>query len=446
MPSRTGLVSLFKDVLMVEPGKDARIDHPNAPTTANTNAQAMHFIQSQLQNMNFGPQGGQQGGSVQQGYPQGMAARPHAASMSHPQSGPPSLGAGTMPINVEPGHQHGRTQSIADPQMRHMSNAWMQQQQPGRQHSIPTPEVGIPDIQQFGGQNYAGQQQYMTQPGYPTIVHGSQNIRPHSMSPQMRPANVQVDSFGYPIHNSHSLQSRDISPGYNIHSMTPQPIGTPRIVRRSTIAGPICHQDYLEEDYDSDSDGDTSHPRPTMLNRSSFPNTHTPPMAQFPMGARSMVGNPAMTVIAPMAGPIANYPPQNQFVQRGTAGNMVITADRFERPYRVSSGYIPGHSPPYPTPNQEISALCSFFQTTSGKFKVLPLEISTLIHKSAYEIDALRHEYRASCGGQDPGMLMNHCLAGAEAHITFAFMGLILGPGNFDLWLSTHRNVCRLHI
>jgi hypothetical protein len=434
---------------MVDPVKDARIAHPNQPTIANPNAQAMqamHAMQSQLQRMNIGQQGGQQGGSVQQGYSQGVAAHPHAASMSHPQSGAPSLGGGAMPINVGPGPQRGRTQIIADQQMRHMSNAGMQQQHPGRQHSLPVPEVGIPDIQQLGGQNYAGQQQYMTQPGYPTNVDGSQNIRHLSMSPQMRAANVQVDPFGYPIYNAHSLQSRDIPPSYNMYSMAHQPIGTPRNLRRSTMAGPNRPHVYLEQDYDSDSDVDEFHPSPTIPHRSSFPNTYPAPMVEFPMGARSMVGNPAMTVSAPMAGPIANYPPQPQFVQRGAAGNMIMTADRFERPYRVSSGYIPGHSPAYPTLSQDIFALRTFFQSTSGKFKDLPIQITMLVHKSAYEIDALRHGYRAFCGGQDPVVLLGNCLAGAEVHITFAIMGLILGPRNFDLWLSTHRNVCRLHI
>jgi hypothetical protein len=440
------MVSLSKDVLMVDPVKDARIAHPNQPTIANTNAQAMHAIQSQLQRMNIGQQAGQQGGSVQQGYPQGVAGHPLAASMPHPQSGAPSLGGGAMPINVGHGYQHGRTQSIADQQMRHMSNAGMQQQHPGRQQSLPMPEVGIPDIQQLGGQNYAGQQQYMTQPVYPTIVDESQNLRRLSMSPQMRAANVQVDPFGYPVYNAHSLQSRDIAPGHNMHSMVPQPIGTPRNHRRSTVAGPIRPQVYLEEDFDSDSDVDEFQPRPIIPHRSSFPNTHPPPMVEFPMGARSMVGNPAMTVGAPMAGPISNYPPQPQFVQRDAAGNMVIAADRFERPYRVSSGYIPGRSPAYPTLSQDIVALRTFFQATSGKFKDLPPPISMLVRKSAYEIDALRHGYRAFCGGQDPGVLMGNCLAGADLHIAFAFMGLILGPANFDLWLSTHHNVRCLHI
>jgi hypothetical protein len=417
---------------MVEPLKDTRIAHPNQST--NAHAQAMQTIESQLGRMSIGQQGGQNGGSVQQGYPHGVAGHHHAASMSQ-RGGVPSLGGGEMPINVAPGYAQARTQSYTgQQQMRNMSNAGMQQQHPGRQHSVPMPEVGIPDIQ-FSGQNYPSQQQYMPQPAYQTFDAGSQNIRPVQMSPQTRAATVQEDPWGYPVYPVQGLQSRDTRP---------------RPDRRSTVAGHFYPQTYPEySDSDSDYEEFGAIRRPIIHHRSSLPNTYPPPMVEFPMGTRSMVGNPAMTVGAPMAGPIAGYSHQPQLVQRGAAGNMPITADRFERPYRVSSGYIMGRSPAYPTLSQDISVLRSILQPMNVKFKDLTPEISRsliniLVHKSAYEIDALRHGYREFTG-QDLGIMMKTRLAGTDAHLTYGFMGLVLGPANFDLWLSTHENVCRLH-
>jgi hypothetical protein len=423
------MVALFMAVLMVEPVKDTRIPHPNHST--NPQAQAMQDIESQLQRMSMGQQGGQNGGSVQQGYPHGAVGHSHAASMSQ-QGGVPSLGGGTIPVNVGSGHPYGRTQSSVgqqqmpnQQQMRNMSNAGMQQQYPGRQHSIPMPEIGITDIQ------LGSQQQYMTQPGYQTMGNGSQNIRHGQMSPQMRAATVQMEPWGYPAYNMQSLQSRDTRP--HTH-------------RRSTVVGhtPRVYLDDSDSDSDYDEFGAIRRPKPT--HRSSLPNTYPPPMVEFPMGVRSMVGNPAMTVGAPMAGPIAAYPHQPQLVQRGAA---VVPADRFERPYRVSSGYIMGHSLAYPTLSQDISALRSILQPMNVRFKDLAPEIpraliNILVHKSAYEIDALRHGYREFTG-QDLGILMKTRLAGSDVHITYGFMGLVLGLANFDIWLATHENVCRLH-
>lgn len=400
---------------MVEPLKDTRISHPNQ--SSNTPGEAMHSVDNLFARMSLSQQGGHHGAPAQQGYPPNMAGHRHSASMPQHHGTAPSLGGGAMPIGMEPGPQyHGHAQNFANSQqhMRNMSNVGIPQHQQQRAHSIGMPEVFSPDIQNFHNQNYTGQQQVLPQQSYG---------RNKSMSPPMTAAMGQYDPVAYPVHDMHTMPQ------------FPQPIGRPRAPRRATFAGYPHDLAYLDEDSDDEYAEFGMLPRPHLVHRGSLPNPVPPQMMDFPQGQRSIVPNPAMAVGAPVAGPITTPALQIQLTQRGL--------NVFERPYGVSSGYIPGQSMAYPTLTQDISVLRSIFQPMDVKFKNLDTRtlINILVPKSPYEIDALRHGYRQYTG-QDLGTLLKERLVRTDSHILYGFLGMALGLLNFDIWLTRHDNVC----
>jgi serine/threonine protein kinase len=120
------------------------------------------------------------------------------------------------------------------------------------------------------------------------------------------------------------------------------------------------------------------------------------------------------------------------------------TPNPFECPYRVNSGYAHGQSPGYPRLLQDVDRLRISLQSgIKVKARDTQTLIDILVPRTAYENDALRHNFRERCFA-DLGNLVSTTFSQAELPIKYALIGLAIGPALFDLWLLKnvfHSNI-----
>jgi len=106
-----------------------------------------------------------------------------------------------------------------------------------------------------------------------------------------------------------------------------------------------------------------------------------------------------------------------------------------QRPYGYFTGFQPG-APVYETIGNDVQLLLTAIPSQQVKDVNTKPMIGILVQRTPYELDALRYAFRET-SGQDLGNVFYKMLvtSNVKDSIRFAFMGLVLGPCLFDLWL-----------
>jgi hypothetical protein len=126
-----------------------------------------------------------------------------------------------------------------------------------------------------------------------------------------------------------------------------------------------------------------------------------------------------------------------------TTQMMPPSPDMFNWPYAYPTLYRPG-SQGYPGMTQDLAYLREALLNGNRRDLHLRGLFNILGPRSAYEIAALRHDFRALTNDADLGVSLHTALYGAKKseRLYYSLMGLSLGPHLFDLWLID--NVLRL--
>ena len=92
----------------------------------------------------------------------------------------------------------------------------------------------------------------------------------------------------------------------------------------------------------------------------------------------------------------------------------------------------------YPTINQDLQILSSVRQMRS--MERIQQIIDVLVPRTPSEIEALRRHFRPMNSGMDMGVAFKSLLnaSSEKPSVQYAFMGLVLGPALYDLWLMQH--------
>jgi hypothetical protein len=251
---------------------------------------------------------------------------------------------------------------------------------------------------------------------------------PPQMLPQVPPVPMAAPlPYGDDLsHLTHRLQGMDLGGVLPGHLPRRQSFPETQFPHAHPGLGPLLDRELLQ-DIDEFDDEDTFHAPFPRVHRASAP-ALMPPVPYYQPVHRGSMG----------AAPIVN---PNAQVMVNTNGQMIFNPSGQIIPSVRPYSYATDQSPMagmYPHINQDLQVLSTVSQMQSTE-RIMPL-VDILIPRSPTEIETLRRHFRAMSGGTDLSIAFKNLLnaSNERASVNFAFMGLVLGPVLYDLWLIQH--------